>query len=84
MNEILVKAFWDKEASVWVAESEDITGLITEAETMEQLITKLKILIPEMIEENNSILGKGYKSSEVLFHLISDRSDTAEFSKNSG
>ena len=25
-----VEAFWDREAQVWVAESEDIPGLVTE------------------------------------------------------
>ena len=48
----LVKAQWDDEAEVWVAESDDIPGLITEADTMEYLIKKLKILIPEVIEAN--------------------------------
>jgi predicted RNase H-like HicB family nuclease len=50
--EALVKAQWDDEAEVWVAESDDIPGLITEAETMEYLIKKLKILIPELIAAN--------------------------------
>jgi predicted RNase H-like HicB family nuclease len=50
--EALVKAQWDDEAEVWVAESDDIPGLITEAATMEYLIKKLKILIPELIAAN--------------------------------
>jgi predicted RNase H-like HicB family nuclease len=29
-----VDAHWDSEAGVWVAESEDIPGLVTEAESM--------------------------------------------------
>ena len=51
-KEVLVKAQWDDEADVWVAESDDIPGLITEADTMEELIKKLKILIPELIKAN--------------------------------
>ena len=51
-KKILVKAHWDDEAHVWVAESEDVPGLITESETMEQLVDKLKILIPELLEAN--------------------------------
>ena len=31
MNSILVKAEWDSEASVWVATSEDVAGLVAEA-----------------------------------------------------
>ena len=33
-----VKAIWDKDAQVWVAISEDVPGLVTEADTLEQLI----------------------------------------------
>ncbi len=45
---IHVKAFWDKEAGVWVATSDDVPGLVTEAETSEELIGKLRGLILEL------------------------------------
>ncbi|GAB4337211.1 MAG: hypothetical protein OHK0047_26800 [Leptolyngbyaceae cyanobacterium] len=32
-----VSAFWDEAAAVWVATSEDIPGLATEADTIEAL-----------------------------------------------
>lgn len=35
-----VHAAWDDEARVWVASSEDVPGLATEAETAEKAITK--------------------------------------------
>jgi predicted RNase H-like HicB family nuclease len=57
---------WDDEARVWVAESEDVPGLVTEADTIEQLVEKLKILIPELLDAN----GIG-GSKEVPFHLLS-------------
>ena len=50
---VLIKAEWDSEAKVWVAESDDVPGLVTEAGDMEQLVNKLKILIPELLEINN-------------------------------
>jgi predicted RNase H-like HicB family nuclease len=53
---ITVTAFWDKEASVWVAESTDVPGLITEAATLEALSTKLETMIPELLEANGSSL----------------------------
>ena len=34
---------------VWVAESEDIPGLVTEAATQTQLIEKLKTMVPELL-----------------------------------
>lgn len=51
---IRVKALWDHEAKVWVAESEDVPGLVTEAETTAQLIQKLQIMIPELLEAKPS------------------------------
>jgi len=42
-------------ARVWVAKSDDVPGLITEAETMEQLIDKLHIVIPEPLQENEML-----------------------------
>ena len=47
-----VHAMWDDEARVWVASSDDVPGLATEAETTEALIEKLKALIPELLELN--------------------------------
>jgi predicted RNase H-like HicB family nuclease len=32
-QEFTVTAMWDSEAAVWVAESEDMPGLVTEAES---------------------------------------------------
>lgn len=47
-----ITAFWDDEAKVYVAESEDVPGLVTEADTVSALVQKLKVLIPELLEEN--------------------------------
>ena len=47
-----MRAFWDDEAGVWVAVSDLIPGLVTEAETVEQLAVKLESLIPELLELN--------------------------------
>jgi predicted RNase H-like HicB family nuclease len=53
-----VYARWDDEAQVWVAESDDVPGLITEAPTTEALIAKLSVLIPELLEENVGEFGR--------------------------
>ena len=63
-----VRAFWDEEARVWVATSEEVPGLVTEADTMEKLVEKLKVLIPELLEANE--VGDG--DNEVSFHLLSE------------
>ena len=40
MKALTVKAIWDQEVSVWVATSEDVPGLVTEAATAEELEQK--------------------------------------------
>lgn len=67
-----VHAMWDDEAHVWVVTSEDIPGLVTEADTMENLVDKLKVLIPELLEANEA--GNG---EEVSFRLLSELSAIA-------
>ena len=70
-----IHAFWDQEAQVWVAESDQVPGLITESETMEQLIQKLQVLIPELLEANG--LLRGNTSPEIPFHVLSERLEMA-------
>lgn len=50
-----VRAMWDDEASVWVATSADVPGLVAEAPDLESLIEKLRILIPELLEANGAL-----------------------------
>lgn len=54
-----ILAEWDSEARVWVAESEDVPGLVAEAPTPEELEEKLKVLIPELLELNAHLLEGG-------------------------
>ncbi|HLH77613.1 MAG TPA: DUF1902 domain-containing protein [Candidatus Binataceae bacterium] len=50
--DIVIQAFWDGEAGVWVAESEQVPGLVAEAATPRELEAKLGILVPELLELN--------------------------------
>ena len=59
MREFRVTALWDPEASVWVAESEDVPGLVTEADTVEQLVAKLRVMVPELPEANGVLKQAG-------------------------
>jgi predicted RNase H-like HicB family nuclease len=53
--DLTVRATWDAQASVWVAESHDVPGLITEADDLEALISKLRVMIPELLEANRAL-----------------------------
>jgi hypothetical protein len=46
---VRVRAEWDQEAGVWVAESTNLPGLVTEAETAELLVEKLQTMVPELL-----------------------------------
>jgi len=72
---IYVKAIWDKNAQVWVAVSEDVPGLATEADTLEQLIKKLQVMIPELLRANGLL---GNNEDEISFHLLSERTEMAK------
>ncbi|PSB27785.1 DUF1902 domain-containing protein [Stenomitos frigidus] len=50
-----VDAVWDNDASVWVATSDDVPGLATEADTIEALSRKLRDLIPDLLVLNHVI-----------------------------
>jgi predicted RNase H-like HicB family nuclease len=70
-----VKAEWDADAEVWVASSDDVPGLATGADTFESLVEKLKVVIPELLEENG-LLPAG--AAEVPFEIIAERTEHAK------
>lgn len=49
---VVVNAIWDAESKVWIAESDGVPGLATGADTLEELVEKLKVAIPELLTEN--------------------------------
>ena len=65
-----VRAFWDAEAEVFVAESDDVPGLVTEASTLEALVEKLKIIIPELLEENAALLPASSQARRPIPFLV--------------
>jgi hypothetical protein len=68
-----VRAEWDQDACVWVATSDDVPGLATEETTMEALIEKLKIVVPELLQANGLELGE-----EVPFEILTRRFEVAQ------
>jgi predicted RNase H-like HicB family nuclease len=60
-----VDAHWDSEAGVWVAESEDIAGLVAEAQSISALVEKVRVLAPELLELNGAV-EPGQKTVSVL------------------
>ena len=44
---------WDDEASVWIATSKDVPGLILESGSFDALIERVRYAVPELLELNN-------------------------------
>lgn len=50
MAEVIeVQAQWDPEAGVWWAESADLPGLVSEAPTLDALIERVSLAIPDLL-----------------------------------
>lgn len=74
MSPYHITAEWDEEAEVWVALSDDVPGLATGADSIEALVEKLKVVIPELLEANG-LLAAGV--DDVPFLLHAERSEHA-------
>jgi predicted RNase H-like HicB family nuclease len=70
---LFVRADWDEEAHVWVATSDDVPGLATEGDTLEGLVEKLKIVIPELLDANGA-----EQEHEVPFEILTRRFEIAQ------
>ena len=55
-----------------MASSDDVPGLATGADTLEALIEKLKVIIPELLEENG-LLAAG--AHDVPFAILAERTE---------
>ncbi|MCX8281964.1 DUF1902 domain-containing protein [Phyllobacterium sp. 0TCS1.6C] len=58
----------DDEAGVWVATSDDIPGLVSEAATIDELVQRVMAVAPELIEDN---LPAGTGADELLDICVS-------------
>jgi hypothetical protein len=69
---IHVRVVWDAEAQVWVASTDDVAGLATEAETIEELTCKVLTMLPELIAENG--LGDlDTPGADIPVHIMSEQ-----------
>jgi predicted RNase H-like HicB family nuclease len=69
-----VHCTWDPEAEVWVAESDDVPGLATGADTLDALVETLKVVIPELLEANDLLAAD---SGDIPFVVVAERQERA-------
>ena len=72
---IVIHADWDAEAEVWVATTQDIRGLVTEAASIEALRAKLPGMILDLLEETGV---SDFPASVEIIARASDRLVPAE------
>ncbi len=58
---------YDEEAGVWIVESDDITGLVLESESLDTLINRVREAVPEILDLN------GLKPAKEIRCRICDR-----------
>lgn len=62
----VVEAFWDDEARVWVATSDDVPGLTTEAPTLDALVARVNAVAPELLDDNAHLVPGGRADDEQI------------------
>jgi predicted RNase H-like HicB family nuclease len=67
MIEYTIDLFWDDEASVWIAESRELPGLILESASFDTLVENVKEAVPELLELD----GKDH--SQIKLHFKAER-----------
>jgi hypothetical protein len=67
-----IRAEWDETARVWVATSDDVPGLVAEDDSLENLILRLKVMIPELLSANGHTI-----KNEMPFEILTRRFEIA-------
>jgi hypothetical protein len=52
---IALSTRWDDEAAVWIASSEDVPGLVVEADSWLNLLNEVRLVLPDLLELNKSV-----------------------------
>ena len=52
--EYTINFTWDGEASVWIATSDDIPGLVLESGSFDALLERTRFAVPELLSLNSS------------------------------
>jgi hypothetical protein len=66
---ITIDARWDAEASVWIATSNDVAGLVVEADTWPAMIEEVRLVLPDLLElsgEKSDNLSLTFRAEERL------------------
>ena len=65
--DVVINLTWDADACVWIAESDDVPGLVMESGSFDALIERLRFAVPELLVLN------GPAKSPLRLNFISER-----------
>lgn len=65
-----VEAAYDEDAGVWYVCNSNLPGLATEAPTVDELVAKLKVMIPDLISAQAKQDGERIGKEAVTFEFI--------------
>lgn len=69
--QVNINFVWDEDAQVWIATSNEVPGLILESESIDELIERVRIAVPELLELNgmsgNALLDYHTERREMVF-----------------
>ena len=71
MPEYTINFLWDSEATVWIATSNDIPGLIMESGSLDALIERVKLAVSELLELEG-LIPQGTQSLAIRFRQQPD------------
>jgi len=55
MMEYKINFTWDAEVHVWIATSDDVCGLVLEHGSLDALIERVKLAVPELLKQNTTL-----------------------------
>lgn len=62
-RDIEIRARWESDACVWIATSEDVPGLVVEADTWPRMIEEVRLVLPDLLE----VSGKSHQDLSLTF-----------------
>jgi hypothetical protein len=63
-HDITIQARWDSEASVWIATSTDVMGLVVEAETWPAMTEEVRLVLPDLL----NVTGRSVQNLSLTFN----------------
>lgn len=64
-----INFIWDDEASVWIATSDDVPGLVLESGSFDGLLERVRYAVPELLELNSQ------RPEAIDYSYITSRND---------